>query len=598
MLPIESIKLALPKIVSESKPPFALSEKAVIAWLESLPRAHLGQLSQQLFETLGALVQTPLSIKQRAEVLPVLEETAEQVLENLSKLYLNQPVIASESAIKSAKLAAGIENRLAFLYMQGVESLFNEFKKNGKLGRGEQKLMRVFLHTSLVVLTYTLKRNIQLYQDPNKYTWYNIHQLYHIFLITQLVDKELSTSKGNTATIAQLYKRLLLLGTCRANQLRQVDVDHVFSQLLAWSDRCHVTEYHDNILFRILPNKDYAPIYNALLADQDAAYALSFNPSSLVNYLKDELALSSGRAFGEDKATQIISEVMLQLIDAWSAVGSRKAKRRDVEGSIQIALGLPSAHYFIAGEMPFDELINLKEAVNLDGEESNFYLKQNNDSQHDVWNSPYQAQTTGGLGLNMIEMDIVDDGDYADGKDKRTYSSYNARLVNISANGFCILWLEDKHANALKPGEVIAIRESNQDDWSLTTLRWVKQLENSRCQMGLELLATHPSPYGARLVNAASSGQGVSSRDFMQVLVLPGVSGLNVAPTVIAPKMPFKVGHKLMLVQNNSKSRVYLKECIESSKSYNRFVFDKIPDDNYMSPVIEEEKDPSIIDFN
>jgi hypothetical protein len=61
--------------------------------------------------------------------------------------------------------------------------------------------------------------------------------------------------------------------------------------------------------------------------------------------------------------------------------------------------------------------------------------------------------------------------------------------------------------------------------------------------------------------------------DYQRVLVLPEVKQIGQPTTLIAPRLPFRVGQKVSLMQHNKETRVQLTRKFASTASFNQFEF-------------------------
>jgi len=81
------------------------------AWIESLPRANLGQSTRALYDAINEVVRLKVSAQQRFDLLELLRTVIHGAVEGLSRHYLQQPVVLPEKPRKVAELAQAIATK-------------------------------------------------------------------------------------------------------------------------------------------------------------------------------------------------------------------------------------------------------------------------------------------------------------------------------------------------------------------------------------------------------------------------------------------------------------------------------------------------------
>ena len=128
--------------------------------------------------------------------------------------------------------------------------------------------------------------------------------------------------------------------------------------------------------------------------------------------------------------------------------------------------------------------------------------------------------------------------------DRRKPKSHHALLVNTSPGGYCVAW-ESNVPSSLQAGEILGVREQSNHPWSVAVVRWIRQVRNRYTQVGIELLAPRAAPCGIRLIQKIGN-----SSEYLRGLLLPEISVINQAATLITPRLPFQSGSRILLLHD------------------------------------------------
>ncbi|HET8708130.1 MAG TPA: GTPase, partial [Pseudomonadales bacterium] len=147
------------------------------------------------------------------------------------------------------------------------------------------------------------------------------------------------------------------------------------------------------------------------------------------------------------------------------------------------------------------------------------------------------------------------------------YDIFSCRLVNSSPGGYCLQWTSATPAS-VKTGEILAVRETEQSNWAIAVIRWVKQFKTEGTRMGIELLAPKATPAAARVVQKTGD-----LTEYMRALVLPELRAIGQPSTLITPSVPFQVGQKIMCTLNGEELKGQLIKLVTSTASISQFQF-------------------------
>ncbi len=574
------------------------SPKAFRAWTKQLPMANIGEVSRQLYHAIIEVNQLFTSPALRMQFLELIRDKIHFVCNELSRHYLGRSVALPEKQRKIANLSQALQLHLA----AGYKACVLEFLEHGGTGKNRKPLATA-IYRAITELSATIVRSHQLYCPSPGHSWLECHRLYQFAREHRLADIPVDDSAlphRKSSTINSCYKRLLLLGCARPNQLRQSELVQVYELLDTWSDftQCG-PETGDDSLFVIKPESDIPPVYRSLLEDKLEEDHYCFDTRKLSSMIQE--AIQNRREHGHYDTDLHIpdstSETLLtHLSQALGILAKRNFNRIASHGSLQVCVGLTAAHYFIAGEKSFAEFLtgnDLNQQHSPDGE--NLFgrsFRQNGDiwsGAHDASPSedrlysadtPINFRTAGGTAITAAT-------------DKNRPQAHMTSLVNTSPGGYCVSWNTDVPGQ-LQAGEILGVREQRSHPWSLALVRWIRQARNQGTQIGIELIAPSAAPCAVKLIQKVGN-----SSEYLRALLLPEISVAGQAATLVTPRLPFQPGSRISLLQDGREEQGLLKEKLTATGSISQFEL-KLhkatlgPDDTHLATGTHEDEFDSL----
>lgn len=119
---------------------------------------------------------------------------------------------------------------------------------------------------------------------------------------------------------------------------------------------------------------------------------------------------------------------------------------------------------------------------------------------------------------------------------------------------------------SLQAGEILGVREQPSHPWSVAVVRWLRQVRNQGTQIGIELLAPSASPCGVRLIQKVGN-----SSEYLRGLLLPEISVVNQAATLITPRLPFQSGSRISLLHDGREDSGQLLRKLSATGSISQF---------------------------
>lgn len=573
MTSVLSAKFHLPPQDLDAPSLFAPDREAVKSWLASLPKTNLGQSTRALFNAVTELNRVRLTPAIRLQLLDILRPAVHVATQGLRRHYLNQPVQLPEQAQKVARLAHVLHEQLATGYILAAAHTLSYGKQSGF--SQPQQAIATAAHRGLVEHSQNLLRDYQLYRNPHPGCWATLHQLAKFARDNAVLQIAVADDQCGHCTLEATYLRALLLGSARANQLRQDHLAKAFQHAIVWAGAVKWIA-PDHAALVVNPDSDDGPIYREF-ATIDANW-LGLDTGHLAEVLNAQCELAEAQALNDQ---QLGPELLHHLAQTWGTNATREFLRMDVREPIEIALGLTATHHFMADEIDFSLLLNEEGHSKLALQDDNVFLRQKSpgltnldkksSGQKDVWDTPYQPNAGAiNVSLEILDYQMREQHQKASSeKQGDKFRSQKVERINVSPGGLCIIW--PPHSGMqLRTGEIVGIREHAQKKWSVGVVRWV-QLTEAGPRLGIELLSPAAVPYGARVINKTGE-QG----EYQRALVLPEIKQIDQPATLLAPRLPFRIGQKVSLLRNSKETRVQLTRKLASTAAFNQFEFRRL----------------------
>ncbi|WP_296187603.1 molecular chaperone [Pseudomonas sp. UBA1879] len=538
-------------------------------WISTLPKANLGEMARQLYQGLGELNQLLTPSENRLQLLELLRPEVFFVCKHLERHFLNQSVVLEERPRKVANLCQALQNHLAIGYKQIIAKIAP------KLTRDRITLLTTALQRALHCLNGPLIRANQLYCPVQDGLWLELHQIYQIARQHQLHNIPVADSQAHhtrTLTVEQTYVVALLMGCSRCNQMRQHNIGKLADALDAWSSMVTLQQPVDDAsLYAAAHGTDTAPRYATLYTEEQRGNLLGINPrplsAALQRYIEMPVEQRSQSYLHVPPGLSI--DVLQHLAAAWGDVSERAFQRTAGQGTLTVCVGMSALHYFVGGQKCFSDLL-LMPAVTV-SKVAEYTLQPLEATRHDPWSQAMDVQRTGSSNTMLPFEEIEYQRDESEGgasalDGQKSFPTYALNIVNHSPGGYCLAWPKDV-PDQLQAGEMIGIQDHGHG-WSIAVVRWVRQVRGGGTQMGVELIAPFAQACGMQLLRAEQSSQ------YLRALLLPEVRAIDVPATVIAPRLPFEEGSKVMINSSGDERRATLNNRKATTGSYNQFEYE------------------------
>jgi hypothetical protein len=572
-----TIKLKVPRQDMTELRLFQPNSDSAHSWVQSLPVSNADTVVQMLSQAFDDLNRTRLSPETRYSLMEILLPSLEVVLSNLSKRFLNQPLIMPEEPRKMAELC----DRLFTMAITGytivaIEAIQQRdtIKETNPARLTCEAIQRALIFTGRKIL-----QTFQLHRPMEPHSWETLHQLYELAEYQWLIDLPVPEPLSGGSTIRATYLQASLLSCCKPNQLRQSDLTALYRGLQQWCELVKLESRETGSeLFLVDLDSDQPPQYRALYREQPTAGCRTIDTAVLLEHLialKEEV-VTQGASF--DKNTSVPANVLEHLITALGSMSMRNFKRTASNSPLWVCMGLGSTHYQVARQQLFEQM--------RDGDGQNVQTSsrqpQNNPfmpslSKGDLWDKANPGE--------HYTHDVVNEGDHNIDLDAATrarllpedkpamprnkrHRVFEVQLADTSPNGYCLEWIDDMPGD-VRAGDILGLKEDKeQNEWTIAVIRWLSRLRDSKTLVGLELLSPRAIAYGASIHR-----KGGAKTSPLQVLLLPQIKIVGQPQTLITPRAGFKARQKVTLRNNVETQTIQLLRQISSTGGFEQFEF-------------------------
>ena len=534
-------------------------------WVDNLPLANVGEISRQLYQAIIEFNKLAIAPILRTQLLEILRSPIEYVCKELSKHFLSQAVVLPEKQQKIANLTQAIQIHLATGYKIVLIDIASNLSNEKQKKHFAHAAHRLFSEYGQVIL-----RSCQLYTVTPKNIWLEMHRVYVFAETLNLLKYKIEDSQNKYQTetrVDQPYKRNLLLNCSRPNQLRQNDIQVAFDLFELWSDFVEIaSDKLESSVFIVNMEQDSTPRYKSLMTSS-SSHHYGFDTTELVERIHEYLNLTdplnqnpTGKLPNEILSVpKNVSDILLNhLNQAFGVLTKRSFKRIANEGALNLCIGLSASHYFSAGKVPF-HIQMLKSNTNGAESDNNIFLTQA--LRKDAWSEAYDG---GGRQASTPSDAPISFNRPGSGEMSDAYPNYEVPLVNTSPGGYCLQWKGEIPSN-IQAGEILSIRENSRQPWRIAVIRWIRHIKQSGTQIGIELLAPNAKPCGVQFHKTGDPSE------YLRGLLLPEISAIGQAATLITPRVPFQSGQKVSIKFADAEGKCQLEKRVSATGSFSQF---------------------------
>lgn len=568
---------------------------SVQKWLDTLPKANLGETARLLYQGLVELNQLQTTAANRLALLDLLRLEVQSTSRFLERYFLDQPVVLEAKAHKVANLCLTMQNYLAIGYKQVLADA--KPKERGQV-------FATALQRALRTLYMALIRSMQLYGPSPQGLWLDLHQLYLLAQqegVQQQKVKDPLLTHTETQSIEQAYMAALLLGIANGNHLRRRTLGLLGEVLEPWATLTGLQKASAlGSVFIIDSQVDAPPRHRVLVQHAELSNLLGLDARPLTDALQSYLDPAADAPKRTYKvALAGIETISLDVVQgvylAWSQVAERKTQRIAATGQVSLCLGMTAVHYYLAGKRTFNALLN-PSAEQAQGTMSSPFAGGAG-LQVDPWGLPSGDTQTSGASdpwqttpSAPAQSEVLD----LEKKSAAVYPAFELNIVNQSVGGYCLSWAETP-PEQLQVGELLGLHASDDIGWMLAVVRWIYLAPEGQTQMGVQLLSAQTQPCALQLIQ-----QGRENSQHLRALLLAENAAAQQPPLLLAPLLPFQEGHKVSVLEHGVERQALLTRRHSGTFSYNLFEYRvlEVPRVEQLKAVSEPKAAPKAEEFD
>lgn len=517
-------------------------EAHVQSWVNALPLTQINVVSIRFYKALPEIVRLNTQPETRLAMLDCLRVPIQQIIEGLSKTFLNQPLILPEAARKTATVAQALQKHLSNGYLVAVRELCAQPEPTPEVSA----LQACAIHRAITGLGLLLMRSYQLYAPIAGQVWVELHSLYALADTLDLLEQPVTDplpNHQNVTTIQQAYLRVLLLACARPNQLRQSEVAATYDaleQLSAFAQLFPDNSGRADNLFAVLLDSNQPPVYKSRLAPGATGNIRELNTNQIVAKLEEQTRLMSNQSDARRNAFELPAALTGHLLHAWNILAKRSFERRAVNGVLEVTVGLTNIHFHLSGGMPFNVFLDQTVKVANDGEQGKIFqkrgvqLKPELEKIDNPWGEAFDVSGNTLAGAQLPTQQIEFTLRQQQQQEYRGHHPiYEVPLVDTSPGGYCLDW-QGEIPVQVKAGELLGVREKGRNKWSIGVVRWVQQMRAST-QLGIQMLAPGAVPVGVAMIQKTGDFS-----EYLRGLQLPALKAANQPATLLTNAVSFR----------------------------------------------------------
>ena len=510
------ISLKLPSLDSN---PILLAETRahkISEFIQKLPFGDPITAATDLIDELQILNSQKVAFTNRYNALEQYRPTAIQIYQDLVPHFNNASLPLSRNEQAFADVAIQLWQEFAFGYKFALVDLQNKI-----LNINNSKTTAQVVHRAIHAFKEIALVNHLNYRSPPASLWAELHQLYFCAL-QQGAEKLAVTDQlapNNVSSVSLVYTQLLLMALA--------DPQH-----LANSDIVKTDIYLSNIA-------EHAELRPLGLIDNPVGVFLVGLDSD-----KPPIAFSKNKDIPNGD-----TDILLLTVNLARLIHQHLSLLQ--EGIVPNDGYLPS----YALESHYEDLLAR-------------LIKNFGKSQHRVFSRTKKSDGLElGIGL-MVAHHLVHEGATQPNMNNTAVSIKPSRwqVLNVSAGGYALRKFSSSQAS-VSVGDVVAMKNSKNKLWELAILRWANTNEMNQLDVGLELISPSVSAISAHFTSSAIQGEA---------LLLPEITGLKQAASIITARGFCKLDDTLKLVDNDKSSKIQITKLVERTARFERFQYSLI----------------------
>jgi cyclic-di-GMP-binding protein len=581
------MKLNIPEQLTADKDDFPNHPRKLKKWLASLKQANMGDYARQIYKGITELNRQEMPVKYRLEDMETLREHSRHIFDQLHKYFVNRTLPLPEKSLKIINLNQAILNEMATGYKIII------FEAANDLNKVDSKTLIIASERALHYSSEILLRASQVYAEPAKNTWADVHKIYAYAEHKNVHQKEIKDPEviKSSVSIENLYKQILLFSLSRPNALRQSDSERVFKIMPDWADYTHInTEFTPNKLDRYFCSKLDSDLPPNCISEEDlenTSTIRTIETVKLISHLRNQIddsddSLNSAISIGDT----VSQETLRTLVSSWSLCAKRRFSRAERKGDIKVSIGLGSIFEAINQEAEppklkkekSTDMFSLESIPDSERADKDIFAQQDpamfitdpdkakEDSSSGAWDMVSKGRALTESYAHELEHKYNDIGTLNTGDPDAHW-----KITNVSAGGYCLRWNANVPSKA-QVGELIGIRELEADhtyQWRVGVIRWMQYTVKHGLEIGVQIL----SP---KVISCMVRRLEKKKESPFNCLMLPGIKPIQQPSTLLLPAHAFRKGGMLNIHVYERDMQIKLGTVREHTGSFTQFQFSQI----------------------
>jgi hypothetical protein len=576
------MQLSVPNRTTPRSGAFDSRPASVKDWINTLPLANIGETTKLLFAAVNELNHQDIPAQQRFKALEMLDKPVAYVTERMKKHFVGHAMPLSLKNLKIAHLSREMSHALATGYKVLV------MEQIAGIGRKDQKLLTTAIHRALKKLSQVLLKAYQVYEPCPDSVWLEVHSLYRYAEKNGLHHARVAPeeySPAGPSTITDAYKQALLLALACPHRMRHAEVETVYAALEQWAPLSQLLPFdpESDAMFVTNLDSDEPPSYLVLRdASENANSCRMLHTRRLAQQVRKALAEAKNNQ-AKVKQGALRETTLRRLMLAWGVMPKRRFSRVKDHAQVVVSMGLSSIHYFVSGEVAFNDASVGGECYSQLGaipelrlqEPARYPARPTRDDANkvsDVWEMHYRIEGAPPPSDTERAVARAAAGIHID----TSHCAQNWKMINVSAGGYCMLW-DNPETTRAQVGELLGIREQSDPDtfhWRLGVIRWLKYQDKRGLELGVQMLSPGAVAIAVRLDSKNHSKD--KDEEYTRGLLLPEIASIQQRATLLLPCPPFKLGDTAIANCQGKDVRVSLTELVENTGSFAQFQFESL----------------------
>ena len=516
--------------------------KSCKQWLAVLPLANAPAAHKEITQQLKQLNQIKIPLLERLKVAEQLREPVAFMQEALAKKYLGKPLPFGAAEQDGWDKVCALWQAMGEAYLhclQGVLDGDPEVSEHAAL----------ITHRCLRYISHLMLAHYHAYRQIEGELWHQLHTLYAYAEEQGYARKPVKDSLNEMAeatTCSAVYAQVLLTNLANPYQFSYKQLELLDRWLDKWGARVPLSvdcpkQSAISIILSDLESSVGPGVLNEASPPRNPRYLdterLAGGVRKRIKFLRKG-GSPAELDIGEECSQQPGCEVFFTtLYKQWCEVPvSRSCERRTSFAMAQACFGMPTLHFFISGEKPFEQP----------------------DKSHSLdWQEMQDIQMFGRKSERTEKLRIAQLG----------HSLETWKIQDESALGFCLTRPVSENFQ-ISHNQLVALRPDDSSQFVLGAVRWLTLTLAGDMQVGVRTILGTPITIGVRpvVLNVAEQAK------FVQALLLPEVPALQTSSSLVLPAGIFQPG-RLLEIHAETRQTVKLQTLIEKGFDYERASF-------------------------